>query len=278
MNVDLLNQSCQELTKRFKDPKPIITFVLGSGWGGITESFETIDSVEYENIPALGNTGVQGHTGKVFLAKHRDKQILIFQGRHHWYEGFGWEPVCFPIIFSHDIGVPTVILTNAAGSLREDLKPGSLMIIDDHINSMGSNPLIGEHNPAYGPRFPDQSNVYNKELSSMVDQIAENINLPMHHGIYAATSGPSYETPAETQSLRIMGASAVGMSTVPEAIMANSMGLSILGISCITNFAAGMTNKPLSHSEVIQETNNAMPNMQRILSAIVSEISKDDNK
>ena len=246
--------------------------ILGSGWGAVVDRFDIAETVDYATIPCLGSTGVQGHSGKLHLARGHGMDILVFQGRRHWYEGCGWEPVVFPAYLVSALGVPVMLLTNAAGSIRGDLEPGHLMVVDDHINAMGSNPLAGPHNPILGPRFPDQTAVYDPLLRRLFDESAADLDHPVVHGVYLATSGPTYETPAEITAFRAMGADAVGMSTVPEAMVAHASGLRVCAVSCITNMAAGIGHEHLSHEEVIATTDRTRPAMCDLLDGFLERL------
>ena len=241
--------------------------VLGSGWGAVADAFHGERALPYADIPGLGETQVEGHSGRLVAAELAGRRLLIFQGRRHWYEGAGWEPVAFPVHFAASLGVSAIVLTNAAGGIREDLSPGDLMAIDDHINALGASPLAGPHDPFWGTRFPDLSAVYDAELRARLDRAAAALNVPLAHGVYVAAPGPAYETPAEVRMYRRLGADAVGMSTVPEAVLAHAAGLRVAGLSCITNLAAGVSAQPLSHDEVIAETRRALPRMQALLDA-----------
>lgn len=265
MNIALLREAADKVRDTFQDPQPYCALVLGSGWGEVAMAFRTKESMSYAEIPCMGRTETKGHSGRLILAETAGFDVLIFQGRRHWYEGAGWEPVALPVFLSLAFGASAIILTNAAGSMRSDLNPGDLMVIDDHINAMGSNPLVGKHDPVWGPRFPDQTQVYDKSLRELLDESAHRLGRKLPHGVYIATSGPGYETPSEIAAFRVMGADAVGMSTVPEAILAHSAGLRVAGISCITNMAAGISTGSLSHDEVISEARRIQPLMKTLL-------------
>ena len=198
--------------------------------------------------------------------------ILVFEGRRHWYEGQGWEPLAFPVYLAATLGVKTVVLTNAAGGIRRDLRPGRLMIIDDHINSMGVSPLMGPHDVIWGSRFPDQQEVYDRQLRRRMDATARRIGEKLSHGTYVAVPGPEYETPAEIAAFRSMGADAVGMSTVPEAILAHAAGIRVVAISCISNHAAGMSSEGLSHEVMLAQILKIGPRMKALLSAFLRDI------
>ena len=196
------------------------------------------------------------------------------QGRFHYYEGYSFEKVTFPVRVMKGLGVETLIVTNAAGGINEGFSPGDLMIISDHINNMGANPLIGPNDVRLGARFPDMSEAYSKDLRKLAKQTATKLNLEVKEGVYVAFTGPTYETPAEIRAFRILGADAVGMSTVPEVIVARHSGLRVLGISCITNMAAGILDQPLSHAEVIETTERVKVNFLSYVKELVKTITK----
>ncbi|MDA0578003.1 MAG: purine-nucleoside phosphorylase [Verrucomicrobia bacterium] len=265
MNSDILKAGAAHVRKGLPQARPRWAIILGSGWGVVAEAFKASATIPYAEIPGYGETQVAGHAGRLILAQHQGTDLLIFQGRRHWYEGAGWEPVAMPIAIARSLGISTIVLTNAAGGIRSDLHPGDIMVIDDHINALGASPLIGPHDPFWGPRFPDMSTVYRRPLRQLLDRAARQLDHPVAHGVYLASSGPAYETPAEIRAFERLGADAVGMSTVPEAILANAAGMQVVGLSCITNFAAGVMDTPLSHSEVIEETQRAQAPMRRLI-------------
>lgn len=273
MEMHSLQQAVDKLKGLWPDAKPVAGLILGSGWSDVVDSFEVKDSIGYEDIPGLGKPGVVGHSGKLVWAEASGVETFIFQGRRHFYEGEGWTPCALPVYVLKKFGVTAVTLTNAAGVIKEGLKPGDQMIIDDHINNFGTNPLIGEAHEVWGPRFPDQSEVYTKTLRDALDRAAANIDLTIYHGVYLASSGPPYETPAEIRRYKNAGADAVGMSTVPEALLASASGMQVAGISCCTNFAAGISPHPLTHEEVTEATDEAMPRMKKLLAAYWKELS-----
>lgn len=273
MNTAILKKAFQVVKTTFPKAKPSCTIILGSGWGSITSSFKTRKSLEYRKIPGLGNPSVEGHAGQLLLSDLSGMQALIFQGRRHWYEGDGWEPIAIPVYISLKLGVSFLLLTNAAGGIRKGMKPGDLMIIDDHINAMGNNPLIGNADTIWGPKFADQTQVYDPILRKMLRTAGRRKHIPLTHGIYAATSGPTYETPAETRLLSMTGADAVGMSTVPEATLANAAGLRVAGISCITNTTAHTGNKTLTHKKVIDAVAKAQPVIKVLLTEFLKEVA-----
>ena len=230
---------------------PSIAVVLGSGLGDFAGSLEEAVSMPYGELPYWPASGVIGHEGRLVVGKVRGRVIAALSGRCHVYEGHDLKRVTFAVRALGLLGAGTLILTNAAGGVNTGLAEGALMIIDDHINLIGDNPLAGPNDERFGPRFPDMTDVYSARLRGLADQAGRAMGLRLPHGVYAALLGPSYETPAEIRYLRTIGADAVGMSTVPEAIVARHMGLEVLGVSCITNMAAGVLPQPLGHSEVM---------------------------
>lgn len=271
--MSLLKQAARKVREIFPDAKPSCALILGSGWGEVAEALAVKGSVSYADIPCLGLPEVEGHLGRLLLAESAGLDIFIFQGRRHWYEGAGWEPIAVPVYLSRNFDVPVIVLTSAAGGIRQDLKPGDLMVIDDHINAMSVNPLVGCHDPAWGPRFPNQAHVYDLRLRELLDKAGVKIGKKLSHGIYIATSGPLYETPAEIAAFRSIGADAVGMSTVPEAMLAHSAGLRIAGVSCITNLAAGTGRSAPSHEEVVRVAREAQPVMKALLIEFLKEMA-----
>jgi purine-nucleoside phosphorylase len=216
----------------------------------------------------------QGHAGRLVIGKVEGVPVLAMQGRVHYYEGYSLEEVTFPVRAFGLLGIKTLILTNAAGGINVQLTQGALMVISDHLNLMGVNPLRGPNDERFGPRFPDMSTVYSPELQELVVEEAKAINVEVRRGIYAALSGPSYETPAEIHLLRTLGADAVGMSTVPEAIVARHMGLEVLGISCITNMAAGISDAPINHEEVMATGDRVRATFTELLQRVIAAINR----
>lgn len=275
MDRTTLDQALAFVRARWPQAKPSVGLILGSGWSEVVESFTIKDAIPYEEIPGLGKTGVVGHAGRLVWAESSGVETLIFQGRRHFYEGVGWTPIALPVFLLKSLGAKTVLITNAAGGVRADLKPGSLMILDDHINFLGSNPLTGSHDPFWGPRFPDQSEVYSIRLRRMLEAAGRASGEALPHGVYLADSGPTYESPAEVRAFRTLGADAVGMSTVPEALLANAAGLEVVGLSCITNLAAGISQQALSHEEVTESTKQAMSRMKSVLLNFWKELARE---
>ncbi len=273
MNYELLEEAAQFISGRWPDARPTHGLILGSGWSEVVDSFEIKESLDYGEIPGLGKAGVVGHAGKLAWASSAGVETFIFQGRRHYYEGVGWTPIAIPIYILKKLGATTLILTNAAGGARDAMTPGDLMIIADHINNFGVNPLAGSHDPVWGPRFPDQSHVYDPGLREKLAEAGRKAGVPLTSGVYLASTGPTYETPAEVQAYKSWGADAVGMSTVPEAILANAAGLKVAGLSCITNLAAGISQVDLSHEEVTDTTQQTMPRMKKVLTAFWQELA-----
>jgi purine-nucleoside phosphorylase len=228
-----------------------VGIVLGSGLGAFAEDLVEAVPIRYDEIPGFAHATVEGHAGRLVIGTVEGVTVAAMQGRFHFYEGYALEDVTFPIRVLKLLGVRTLILTNAAGSLNTEFSPGTLMVISDHINLMGVNPLIGPNDDRFGPRFPDLTSTYDPALQTIVIEEAKAVDVEMRRGVYAALSGPSYETPAEIHMVRTLGADAVGMSTVPEAIVARHMDMQVIGISCITNLAAGVSDRPVDHSQVI---------------------------
>ena len=249
---------------------PATAVVLGSGLGGFASSLDRATSITYSEIPYWPASNVIGHEGRLVLGEVGGRRIAALSGRAHFYEGHELRTVTFAIRVLGVLGVKTLILTNAAGGINSGFSPGDLMVIDDHINLLGGNPLTGPNDERFGVRFPDLTHVYSPRLRRIADEAAAAQGLTLRHGIYAASHGPSYETPAEVRYLRIIGADAVGMSTVPEAIVARHMGIDVLGISCITNFAAGVLLQPLNHDEVIETAKRVRDTFIALLKGVIA--------
>jgi inosine/guanosine/xanthosine phosphorylase family protein len=262
----LLDEAVLAVRKMLSQAKPRLGIVLGSGWGGAVADFSVKATLPYEKVSSLGKPGVAGHAGQLLHAEHKGVELFIFQGRRHVYEGEGWVPVLLPIWLLKQFGAQTVLLTNASGGIREDLRPGTLMAIEDHINMLGGNPLVGSHNPAFGERFPDQTAVYDHDLRRILMDAGVDAS-----GVYLATNGPTFETPAEIRAFRALGADAVGMSTVPEAIFANALGLRVAGLSCICNWAAGLGDDKLSAEDVLCTAKETMPRMRSVIRSFVEK-------
>ena len=265
-------QTLEFIRKEWGDIRPSVCLVCGSGWGEIVQGLSPASSISYEKLPEIGSTTVDGHQGRLWLAKPANQEVLIFQGRRHFYEGVGWSPVIFPPLLAHQLEAQTILLTNAAGGIREDLHPGDLMVLSDHLNFMGSNPLNGKVPHPDIPRFPDQTEVYDKELRETILQTGKETGQDLKMGTYLALSGPAFETPAEISAFSKLGADAVGMSTVPEAMVANALGLKVGAVSCISNLAAGKSAHPLSHKEVAETASKALPKMTKLLANLLTNL------
>ena len=253
------------------DFKPEIGIVLGSGLGDLADTYCEF-AIPYDKIPGFAKSTVEGHKGQLVFAQINKRNVVMLQGRNHFYEGHSMQDVTYPIKVMKKLGVKTVIITNAAGAINKSFRPGDLMVITDHINLMGTNPLIGPNDPDLGVRFPDMSEVYNKNLIKIVDAAGRLLKIDLKHGVYVATTGPSYETPAEIKMARFMGGDAAGMSTVPEAIVANYCGMKVIGISCISNFATGISSKKLSHEEVIETTEKVKAKFKELVLLLLKNI------
>lgn len=244
--------------------------VLGSG---LSEFFEQLDNpqvIPFEEVAGMPLTTVEGHHGAFVFGEYEGKKIVVLRGRLHYYEGYTQQEITIPIRIMKLLGVENVILTNAAGGVNLSFSPGTLMLITDHINYSGANPLIGANLENFGPRFPDMSNVYSYELREQLKKLALSNNIFVKEGVYAMYSGPNYETPAEVRFLRTMGADAVGMSTVPEALVARHSGINVIGISCITNMAAGVSSEELDHSKVVTTANRVKKEFIELLRVAIS--------
>lgn len=250
---------------------PEIAIILGSGLGDIANQIDGI-SIPYSDIPGFKVSSVKGHAGRLVIGKLNSRNVVVMQGRFHYYEGHSISEVVFPVRIMKLLGADKLVVTNACGGVNTSFNPGDLMFICDHLNLIGQNPLIGKNVDDLGPRFVDMTYAYNSDLLNIAEKTAERLGIKTRKGVYAALTGPVYETPAEIRMLRILGADAVGMSTVPEVIVANHMGMKVLGISCITNMAAGILDKPLCHDEVIETSNRVKENFIKLLKEIIKEI------
>ncbi len=259
------------INKRTGNFVPDIALVLGSGLGEFTKNLDGI-TIEYADIPDFKTSTVKGHKGSLFFSELFDKKIVVMQGRLHFYEGYDLKDITYPIKIFKKLGVKTLILTNAAGSLREDFKPSDLMLITDHINFTSKNPLIGKNDDTLGERFPDMSNIYTDSMQEKVKSCAKDLGLEIKEGVYVMTTGPSYETPAEVRMFKALGGSAVGMSTVPEAIISNYLGMDTIGISLITNYASGISKNKLSHDEVVEVGKIATQKFTKLINAIINKL------
>src|SRR3989440_8292792 len=266
-------QRAAEQIRSSAKARPSVAIVLGSGLGAFADELTESTSLSYQEISGFAQATVEGHAGRLVIGKTGEVPIVAMQGRFHFYEGYSLEDVTFPIRVLKSLGVRQLILTNAAGSLNTEFTPGSLMVITDHINLMGVNPLIGANDERFGPRFPDLTNTYSPELQDIVLQEARAMGMQMWRGVYASLTGPSYETPAEIHMVRALGADAVGMSTVPEAIVARHMDMQVVGISCITNLAAGVSDRPVDHSQVMATGERVRGDFTTLLNRVVGRLA-----
>jgi purine-nucleoside phosphorylase len=249
-----------------------VALVLGSGLGAFADDLEESVAIPYEELPGFARSTVEGHAGRLVLGKIENIPVAAMQGRFHFYEGYSFDEVVFPVRTFGLLGVKSLVLTNAAGGINVGFDQGALMVINDHLNLMGVSPLRGTHDERFGERFPDMSEVYARDYQEIAVEEARKMNLELRRGIYAALSGPSYETPAEVRMLRTLGADAVGMSTVPEAIVARQMGVKILGISCITNMAAGVIGEPINHEEVMETGARVHDTFKELLRRVIPRL------
>lgn len=267
----MLQKSVDFIRGKIENFNPEIGIVLGSGLGELADEYCDI-AIPYSEIPGFEASTVSGHKSRLIFAEINGKKVVMMQGRFHYYEGHPIQKVVFPIKVMKKLGVKTVILTNAAGGVNKAFNPSDLMIITDHINHMNVNPLIGPNDDTMGERFPDMSEVYNPELVELTKKTAAKLGIDVQEGVYMALTGPSYETPAEVRMARIVGADAVGMSTVPEAIVAKWAGMNVIGISCICNSAAGVSTVALSHADVIHAASVAKERFKVFVKEVVANL------
>ena len=257
--------------------KPEIGLILGSGLGALGDEVENKVALNYSDIPNFPVATVKGHKGRMIFGKLEESSIAVMQGRFHYYEGYTMKDIAFPILVMSVLGIKKIIITNASGGINTGFNPGDLMIIKDHINFISDNPLIGKNIDSFGPRFPDMSYAYSKTLIDMTKKLCNKHGIDIKEGVYIAMTGPAYETPAEIRMARILGADAVGMSTVPEVITASYAGMKVLGISCITNMAAGVLNKPLDHAEVVKTAETVKNTFTKLIRLIVKEVHLNES-
>jgi purine-nucleoside phosphorylase len=255
--------------------RPQIGVVLGSGLGAFADEMSDAVRVPYSQIPSFPQSTAMGHAGQMVIGKSGDVVVAAMQGRVHLYEGYSAEQVAFPVRVLGRMGIRALIVTNAAGGINTKYTQGALVVISDHINLQGQNPLVGANDERLGPRFPDMTQAYWKPYREMVLNAARKLGKTVHEGVYAGLLGPSYETPAEIRYLRAIGADLVGMSTIPEVITARHMGMKVLGISCVTNMAAGILDQPLNHQEVLDTAERVKGDFVGLLRAVLEEVAKD---
>ena len=266
-------QSATEYIQRKVSFVPEVGFVLGSGLGDYADTLENPIRIPYKEIPGFPVPTVSGHSGAMVFGRKNGRNVVALQGRIHFYEGYSQQEITIPIRVLAALGVKTVVLTNACGGVNLSYKPGDLMLISDHITLSGANPLIGPNLDDFGPRFPDVSDVYTASLRKRIKTAAEEAGISLQEGVYAMYSGPNYETPAEIRMYRILGADTVGMSTVPEALVAAHSGMQVVGVSCITNMAAGVLPVKLSHAEVIETAARVHDTFHSLIDIILNVIS-----
>ena len=271
----MLNKSVEFIQREIKenigDFVPEIGIVLGSGLGELADEYCDL-AIPYTKIPGFEASSVIGHKSRLVFAEINNKKVVMMQGRFHYYEGHSIQKVVFPIKVMKKLGVKNLILTNAAGGVNPAFNPSDLMIITDHINNLGANPLIGENDETMGERFPDMSEIYTPSLVELTKKIGNKLGIDLQEGVYMASSGPSYETPAEVRMARVIGADAVGMSTVPEAIVASWAKMNVIGISCICNSAAGLSTVALSHEDVIHAANVAKSKFKSLVKEVIKNL------
>ncbi|SEN89325.1 purine-nucleoside phosphorylase [Amphibacillus marinus] len=253
--------------------QPKVGLILGSGLGMLADEIEKPTKIKYEDIPGFPVSTVEGHAGQLVCGELKGVYVIAMQGRFHYYEGYGLETVTFPVRVMKALGIEKLIVTNAAGGVNPSFEPGNLMLITDHINNAAQNPLIGPNDAEQGVRFPDMSTAYDRDLQKLAKEVASELKLDLKEGVYVWNTGPSYETPAEIRMLQTMGADAVGMSTVPEVVVARHASIDVLGISCISNMAAGILDQPLNHEEVIETTEKVREAFLDFVKAILARLA-----
>jgi len=262
------------LEARFGEHFPKVAIVLGSGLGGFADKLEDATAIPYTELPGFPEPGVEGHAGRLVVGRIGGVPVACLQGRVHVYEGHGTGPLVTMIRTLAALGTRLLVLTNASGAIDPAIAPGAIAVITDHINMLGANPLTGPNDDRIGPRFPDMTEVYDPALRQLIEASGEALGLDLAHGVYLATPGPSFETPAEIRAFRAMGAGLVGMSTVPEAILARHAGMRVLGLSIVTNRAAGLAGQPLSHAETLAVAGRAASDLERLLAHSIQELAR----
>ncbi len=272
--MELKNQIKETVNfvRRYTKMRPDIGIILGTGLGGLTKEIKKTAEIEYENIPHFPVSTVESHHGKLIFGKLGNKNVVAMQGRFHYYEGYSMQQITFPVRVMKSLGVKTLLISNAAGGMNPHFQRGDVMLITDHINFLGDNPLIGTNDDALGPRFPDMSEPYNKQLIKIADEVALNLKIKVQRGVFVSVPGPNLETKAEYRFLRFIGADAVGMSTVPEVIVAVHTGMEVLGFSIITDECFPDSLKPANVKEIIAVANKAEPKLTSIMKEVVKRI------
>ena len=275
MGVKFMYNKVIETTKFLKETtkyRPKVAIVLGSGLGNLVDYIEGKIEIEYSDIPNFPVSTVAGHDGKLVFGKIGEIEVVAMKGRFHFYEGYDLKQVTYPMYVMKQLGIKKLIVSNAAGGSNDTYEPGTLMLITDHINAFGTNPLIGHNDDRFGPRFPDMTDVYKKYFRDIAKEVAKEYGISYREGVYLGNTGPTYETAAEVRAFTRMGADAVGMSTVPETTVANYLGIDVLGISCITNMATGIAKKAHSHEDVVDVAKKAGENFCKWVINIVKKI------
>lgn len=270
-----IDEAAGAILAHWGDRKPRIGLILGSGLGPVADRLEDVSAISYDALPGFPRTTVPGHEGRLLTGRIAGRQVAVMQGRFHYYEGHTMQDVVFPIRALRRAGIRDLILTNAAGGVNRAFQPGDLMLITDHIGLFCEPALRGPNLDSFGPRFPDQSRVYDPDLADLARSCADQIDRPLREGVYVYCKGPQFETPAEIRMIAALGGDAVGMSTVPEAVTAVHSGMRVLGISCITNAAAGILDRPLSHEEVLEAGRFLSGRAVRLVEAIVGRMPAD---
>ena len=270
ITYDQIKESADYISSKI-EAQPEIGMILGSGLGILADEIEGAKEINYSEIPNFPVSTVEGHEGKLVVGKLKNKQVMVMKGRFHYYEGYGMDEVSFPVRVMKLLGIHNLLVTNAAGGVNKDYEPGDLMLIKDHIKFFSESPLRGHNLNEFGPRFNDMSSAYSEDLRELAKENAYGLGLNLREGVYAFMPGPSYETPAEIRMLQVLGADAVGMSTVPEVIVATHSGMKVLGISCITNMAAGILDQPLNHEEVIETADRVKDKFLTLVKTLVEK-------
>lgn len=265
-------QQSAEYILRHSTLRPTCGIVLGSGLGGLVDRMTDKTVIPYADIPHFPRSTVAGHAGNLVIGRLAGQTVAALQGRFHYYEGFSMREVTYPVYVLKLLGVRTLVITNACGGIDRGLAPGDLMLLSDHINMLGNNSLIGPNDERFGPRFPDMTEAYSLRLRALAQSAAAELGIPCKEGVYAIFSGPCYETAAEIRAYRALGADAIGMSTVPETIAANYLGLEVLGIACITNMATGIAERKHSHEEVLAVADRASADLCRLAERVIEKL------
>ncbi|MDF2606560.1 MAG: purine-nucleoside phosphorylase [Bacillales bacterium] len=271
MSIENMKKSAEYIRNKI-NTNPRVGLILGSGLGVLAEEVNNSLIIPYSEIPGFPVSTVEGHAGQLVVGILEGIEVVVMQGRFHYYEGYDMDRVTYPVRVMKLLGIENIIITNAAGGINNSFEPGDLMIITDHINMFGTSPLIGKNYSEFGTRFPDMSNAYHRDYINLAESIAKKLEIKIQKGVYIGNTGPNYETPAEIRMGRILGGDAVGMSTVPEVIVANHCGMKVLGISCISNMAAGILDQPLSHDEVMETTEKVKSNFLKLVKSIVQQM------